>query len=167
MENIYDESGTVIGAVELHQIQQAQHEPKPNTAPIRPKFKFGDRVINGYADKDNPQREAYFIRYVRVEGRVNNGAWAEVTDGNGKVWQQAYDAMELAAMLPAPNLGLRDAAQTFVEKLDRCHEHYRYVAVWTEAHRILGPYDGPTYEHELNTLRQALAIPSAIVEGGM
>jgi hypothetical protein len=69
-----------------------------NPMPVdKPNFNFGDRVINGWASRDNPQREAYFIRYVRVEGRINNGTWAEVTDGKGKVWQQAYDRMELAA----------------------------------------------------------------------
>ncbi|WP_025593063.1 hypothetical protein [Agrobacterium tumefaciens] len=72
---------------------------------LKPNFKFGDRVINGWASKDNPQREAYFIRYVRVEGRVNSGAWAEVTDGKGKVWQQAYDRMELAQPEAVTNAG--------------------------------------------------------------
>lgn len=58
------------------------------------KPKFGDRLRNTAAGESNPHRDAYFIRVVKVTGRLNPGTHYEMTDGNGATWLQSPRYLE-------------------------------------------------------------------------
>ena len=53
--------------------------------------------------------------------------------------------------------GVRETAQTLVNKLLLIHDDSRYQAVWSIAQVHHCPYSGPTYTQELAALRAALA----------
>ena len=55
------------------------------------KWKFGDRIENDAASYDNPTRIGYFVRLAIRGGRINAGAYVQITDGNGKFWECPAD----------------------------------------------------------------------------
>lgn len=53
-------------------------------------------------------------------------------------------------------VGLREAAQAFVDKIDAIHADPAFQSVWTVNQIHVGSYTGPTYTAELAALRSAL-----------
>lgn len=51
---------------------------------------------------------------------------------------------------------MEKAAEALVNKLELIHEDPKFQSVWIMAHNRGCPYDGPTYEKELNDLKTAL-----------
>lgn len=50
-------------------------------------FRFGDVIENGWASVLNPQRYGYFVGRGARTGRLNNGPWIRLTDGNSNFWE--------------------------------------------------------------------------------
>ena len=53
---------------------------------------FGQHVRNNWASADNPERDGFFVRAVRITGRVNRGDYLEFTDKKNNFWKIANDA---------------------------------------------------------------------------
>jgi hypothetical protein len=55
------------------------------------KWRFGDKIENDVASYDNPTRIGYFVRRAVRIGRMNPGAYVQITDGNGSFWECPAD----------------------------------------------------------------------------
>ena len=61
------------------------------------KWSFGDKIENGAASYDNPTRFGFFIRRRVRNGKMNSGAYVEMTDGRGNFWEgNAREGHQLA-----------------------------------------------------------------------
>lgn len=59
--------------------------------PIQPIF--GEWFTGVYASDDNPQKHGRYVRTIRRRGRMNPGAFYELTDGHGVFWQYPIDSV--------------------------------------------------------------------------
>lgn len=53
---------------------------------------------------------------------------------------------------------IRIALQKLVARLDEVHRHPAYGSVWAVHQMHCGPYEGPTYTHELELARAVLKV---------
>ncbi|MFP5513276.1 MAG: hypothetical protein ACLGJC_09370, partial [Alphaproteobacteria bacterium] len=72
-----------------------------DTTTTNHKYKFGDRIEMIAASHDNPHKFGFFIRRIHRSGRMNPGAFFEVTDGNGEVWFTPPDNVRAAPASPS------------------------------------------------------------------
>ena len=53
---------------------------------------FGEWMRGIYASERNPHRDGMYVRTIRRTGRMNPGAFYELTDGKGAFWQYPKDS---------------------------------------------------------------------------
>lgn len=54
-------------------------------------WKFGDLIENSAATGSNPTRYGFFVRRAVRNGRMNPGAYVELTDGAGSFWESSAE----------------------------------------------------------------------------
>lgn len=56
-------------------------------------MKFGDRVRNLHASKNNPHRDGFYVETIVRTGVLNKGTFARITDGKGSFWSVPISAV--------------------------------------------------------------------------
>jgi len=82
-------------------------------------------------------------------------------------WRQHYfAAVERAGLAEADVKLLREATQTFINKMRKVEDSPEYYAVWVTAQLYNGQYSGPNWQAEFEDMRSALTTTAPKGEQG-
>jgi len=106
--------------------------------------------------------KACVSKFNQVENDLQNYINAQMIILQDAAYDCGFEAGQAAALRsrPAGETGVRDAAQSLLDKMDKVIASDKYKSVWHVTHNHRGPYRGENYENEMNKLRAALTASS-------